>query len=300
MSTKTKTRLRGVVFDMDGTLTVPVIDFSSMYKAVLGETEYRRIRQENPSGIDILHLIESWSPDEQRKANEIILDFERLGRERLQIMPGAAELCGFLDSKKIRRGLITRNVKEAVDLYHQRFEIVFSPALSREFRPYKPDPAPLLHICSTWDVQPNEVMMVGDSLKDDVACGKRAGAFTCLLDEKGRYCSADFTELDLEPDFKGEYSVKIEVMQKEIYSVRILDSRFRVKVADFGFAKVVRKRKTVNIGVWGHRDIERLRTSMVFIALRRFFKARDFCRAPLHIALNIVVTAAACLLARQG
>ncbi|KAG6757284.1 hypothetical protein POTOM_037591 [Populus tomentosa] len=222
MSTKTKTRLRGVVFDMDGTLTVPVIDFSSMYKAVLGETEYRRIRQENPSGIDILHLIESWSPDEQRKANEIILDFERLGRERLQIMPGAAELCGFLDSKKIRfatecvlawsirevmiwsdrRGLITRNVKEAVDLYHQRFEIVFSPALSREFRPYKPDPAPLLHICSTWDVQPNEVMMVGDSLKDDVACGKRAGAFTCLLDEKGRYCSADFTELDLEPDFK--------------------------------------------------------------------------------------------------
>lgn len=202
MSTKTKTRLRGVVFDMDGTLTVPVIDFSSMYKAVLGETEYRRIRQENPSGIDILHLIESWSPDEQQKANEIILDFERLGRERLQIMPGAAELCGFLDSKKIRRGLITRNVKEAVDLYHQRFEIVFSPALSREFRPYKPDPAPLLHICSTWDVQPNEVMMVGDSLKDDVACGKRAGAFTCLLDEKGRYCSADFTELDLEPDFK--------------------------------------------------------------------------------------------------
>jgi len=142
-------------------------------------------------------------------------------------------------------------------------QIVFSPALSREFRPYKPDPAPLLHICSTWDVQPNEVMMVGDSLKDDVsdilpkfffdtlcclwclyqkdgslllrlkgwcdtiilscvgelcdqclsngwlilwlvqvACGKRAGAFTCLLDEKGRYGSADFAELDLEPDYK--------------------------------------------------------------------------------------------------
>jgi len=93
MSTKTKTRLRGVVFDMDGTLTVPVIDFSSMYKAVLGETEYRRIRQENPSGIDILHLIESWSPDQQRKANEIILDFERLGRERLQIMPGESLDC---------------------------------------------------------------------------------------------------------------------------------------------------------------------------------------------------------------
>ena len=48
-------------------------------------------------------------------------------------------------------------------------QITFSPALSREFRPYKPDPAPLLHICSAWEVQPNEVIMVGDSLKDDVS-----------------------------------------------------------------------------------------------------------------------------------
>jgi FMN phosphatase YigB (HAD superfamily) len=46
--------------------------------------------------------------------------------------------------------------------------MMFSPALSREFRPYKPDPAPLLHICSTWNIPPNEVVMVGDSLKDDV------------------------------------------------------------------------------------------------------------------------------------
>ncbi|KAH7685698.1 HAD hydrolase subfamily IA protein [Dioscorea alata] len=99
-------------------------------------------------------------------------------------MPGALELCGFLDSKKIRRGLITRNVDAAVDLFHQRFGIMFAPALSREFRPYKPDPAPLLHICSTWDVSPNEVMMIGDSLRDDVVCGRRAGA-TCWMKQGG-------------------------------------------------------------------------------------------------------------------
>lgn len=48
-------------------------------------------------------------------------------------------------------------------------QMKFTPALSREFRPYKPDPAPLLHICSTWGLPPNEVMMIGDSLKDDVS-----------------------------------------------------------------------------------------------------------------------------------
>lgn len=86
--TTPKARLRGVVFDMDGTLTVPAIDFAAMYKAVLGDDEYRRIKAENPSGIDILHHIENWSPEKQLKAYETIADYERQGLDRLQIMPG--------------------------------------------------------------------------------------------------------------------------------------------------------------------------------------------------------------------
>ncbi|KAM0899231.1 hypothetical protein ACQ4PT_021436 [Festuca glaucescens] len=194
--------LRGVVFDMDGTLTVPVIDFPAMYREVLGgEAAYAAARAAGGGAVDILHCIESWGPDEQRRAYEAIARFERDGLDRLQIMPGASELCGFLDARQIRRGLITRNVKEAVDLFHQRFGMMFVPALSREFRPYKPDPAPLLHICSTWKLSPNEVIMVGDSLKDDIVCGKRAGAFTCLLDETGRYGPHDSLPEDVKPDF---------------------------------------------------------------------------------------------------
>lgn len=44
----------------------------------------------------------------------------------------------------------------------------FWPALARDFLPFKPDPAPLLHICEAWAVQPSEVMIVGDSATDDV------------------------------------------------------------------------------------------------------------------------------------
>ena len=83
-----KARLRGVVFDMDGTLTVPVIDFPAMYRSVLGEDEYLSVKAKNPTGIDILHQIENWSPEKQRKAYETITDFERQGLDRLQIMPG--------------------------------------------------------------------------------------------------------------------------------------------------------------------------------------------------------------------
>ncbi|KAI9078827.1 hypothetical protein K1719_039285 [Acacia pycnantha] len=214
-----KSRLRGVVFDMDGTLTVPAIDFAAMYRAVLGDDEYRRVKKENPSGIDILHLIEDWDPEKQRLAYETIANYERQGLDRLQIMPGAADLCGFLDSKKLRRGLITRNVKMAVDIFQKRFGITFSPALSREFRPYKPDPAPLSHICSAWGVQPNEVIMVGDSLKDDVACGKQAGAFTCLLDQTGRYDSPEYADVEFKPDFKVTSLAEIPSILEENFEL---------------------------------------------------------------------------------
>ncbi|KAK9931312.1 hypothetical protein M0R45_018591 [Rubus argutus] len=47
--------------------------------AVLGEKDYIRIRAENLSRIDILHHIESWSPQKQQKTYETIADFEHQG-----------------------------------------------------------------------------------------------------------------------------------------------------------------------------------------------------------------------------
>lgn len=35
-----------------------------------------------------------------------------------------------------------------------------------------------------------------------VVCGKRAGAFACLLDERGRYDSQEYANVDYKPDFK--------------------------------------------------------------------------------------------------
>lgn len=81
--------LRGVVFDMDGTLTVPVIDFPAMYREVLGGDEaYAAARAAGGGSVDILHCIEGWAPDEQRRAYEVIARFEQDGLDRLQIMPG--------------------------------------------------------------------------------------------------------------------------------------------------------------------------------------------------------------------
>ena len=85
--------LRGVVFDMDGTLTVPVIDFPAMYREVLGgDAAYAAARAAGGGSIDILHCIEGWAPDKQRHAYEVIARFEKEGLDRLQIMPGERPL----------------------------------------------------------------------------------------------------------------------------------------------------------------------------------------------------------------
>ncbi|KAI5074763.1 hypothetical protein GOP47_0010724 [Adiantum capillus-veneris] len=216
MTTSLRT-LRGVIFDMDGTLTVPVIDFAQMYRDVLGPNHPRIVAG---SPIDILHEIQEWPPEKQQTAYHVITRHEQEAHERLQIMPGAVGLCSFLDSRKLRRGLITRNVKASVDLFHQRFGMKeFFPALSREFTPYKPHPAPFLHICKVWDMRPAEVMMIGDSAKDDIACGNRAGAVTCLLDLTGRY-----DDRQLSPDEQPNYRVKtLEEVQD------ILESSFELR-----------------------------------------------------------------------
>jgi HAD superfamily hydrolase (TIGR01549 family) len=59
----------------------------------------------------------------------------------------------------------------SIEFFHRHHFTLppFTPALSREFAPYKPDPASLLHIAQRWSVQPGELVMIGDSAKDDVS-----------------------------------------------------------------------------------------------------------------------------------
>lgn len=171
--------LKAVAFDMDGTLTVPVLDFAAM-----------RRRCRVPSGADILEELRLRPPEERAEAMAVIKEMELEALEKLQIAPGAAALCAHLDALRVPRGLITRNVNDSVDAFHLRLRALhdlepFSPAISRDSGlPYKPSPDPLLFCCRAWGVEPSEVLFVGDSAKDDVVTGRRAGAWTVLLDAR--------------------------------------------------------------------------------------------------------------------
>lgn len=165
--------IKGVIFDMDGTLCVSAaLDFTEMRRRVGCETA------------DILGEVDSWNEERRNAAYEIIGEMEREALKTTKLMPWALEVARELDEMGVPRALVTRNARSSVEFFHKTiWEIEpFKPALSREFKPYKPAPDSLLHICKLWGCEPSEVIMVGDSAKDDVVSGNRAGAMTILLD----------------------------------------------------------------------------------------------------------------------
>ena len=68
------TEIKGVIFDMDGTMTLPVLDFKEI-RASLGLAP----------GTDILPTVQKYSPEERAKAMAIIEEYEEDGLRKLQV-----------------------------------------------------------------------------------------------------------------------------------------------------------------------------------------------------------------------
>ena len=175
--------LRGVVFDMDGTLTVPNLDFKLMYE-----------RCGVPMSEDILEAIAKMPPADADAANAVIDEMEAEGRRTLRLMPGAAEVAAWLQAMDIPTAIVTRNTRATVDHLHDALWAPeglepFSPAITRDdanVKP-KPDPDALRVIGEAWGAPAASLAMVGDSPANDVVFGKKAGAYTALVDTGRRF-----------------------------------------------------------------------------------------------------------------
>ena len=114
----------------------------------------------------------------------------------IQSMAGAKDLVAWLSAHKILTALVTRNTQEAAMTFadlllpHQ-FDVIIGRDYSKDegasMLSNKPDPALFHHIVGKWSTNPSDMIMVGDSLVNDVAFGKAAGAATALADIGWRY-----------------------------------------------------------------------------------------------------------------
>ncbi|MFB3904905.1 MAG: HAD-IA family hydrolase [Acidobacteriota bacterium] len=191
-----KNKLSAVLFDFDGTLTVPgLLDFPKIRAAL-----------RCPDNETILEYINSLPDAERREANRILEEFEMEAAQQAVPNARAIEVLNFLKSKQIPFGIITRNRYSMVLRSLEKFEGIrredFAVILSRDdsYAP-KPDPEGIQVAAARMGVPVEEVLVVGD-FRYDIQAGERAGAITALLTngdpDHGSGCSPDYRLSDLE------------------------------------------------------------------------------------------------------
>ena len=169
--------LRGIVFDMDGTLTVPNIDFDELYRQCGVSTND-----------DILKVVkEEMSDEEAKRAWNIIDEFEAKGRTDMKLMPGTLELIDWFHAQGIPMSIVTRNTDKTLQHFFKQLSTPHTMiGLSRDNNdfPSKPHPASLIDIVQNkWSIPlpTQDVLMIGDSVSNDVVFGNTAGVATVLF-----------------------------------------------------------------------------------------------------------------------
>lgn len=156
---------RAILFDMDGTLTEPLLDFPKI-KAEMG--------------IGTKPILEALAlmPDEQRRlAEAVLVRHEDQAAACSRLNPGCSELLEKLSARGILPALITRNSRVSVRTVLERHALAIGVLVTREDAPPKPDPRPLLLACQRLGVRAADAWMVGDG-EYDVEAGIAAGIRT--------------------------------------------------------------------------------------------------------------------------
>jgi HAD superfamily hydrolase (TIGR01509 family) len=162
------------IFDLDGTLTLPVHDFA------LIRSELRI-----PDGADILGHLDSLSEHEALPLRKRLHEMETELLTRTAAATGADELLSRLASRGSRLGILTRNTRVTAisTLAAIGAEGYFDPSciIGRDDSLPKPDPEGVEKLCSGWGTPPDEAVMVGDYFFD-LQSGRAAGAATVHVD----------------------------------------------------------------------------------------------------------------------
>lgn len=168
-----------LIFDLDGTITVPVLDFNAM-RAEIGL----------PPG-PILESLEALDGAEKARALEVVHAHEERAARGSVLRFRAKETLEVLRSKGWPIGILTRNARQWANIILDTHRITVDILFAREDEPVKPSPEPILRMCAEMDCSPEASWMIGDHLMD-IECGRDAGCHTVLIigdDEPPDYAS---------------------------------------------------------------------------------------------------------------
>ena len=168
MSDLTHSLPRAILFDMDGTLTCPMLDFL-------------RIKAEMGIGNrPILEALAEMNAADRLATEAILHRHEEEAAANSMLNPGCRELLDALASRRILTALITRNSRTSVKTVLSRHQLNIEVLVTREDAAPKPDPRPLLLACQRLRINREHAWMVGDG-QYDIEAGNAAGVRTIWL-----------------------------------------------------------------------------------------------------------------------
>lgn len=175
--------LHGIIFDMDGTLTKPNVDFAAIEKEIGAKVGF------------IIDYAERSSPEERARALEILERYEAQSASESELNEGVLEMLEYISKKRLKKALLTRNSRKSVETVLRKHKLHFEFIVSREDTKPKPAPDPIFLLSKRMNIHTDHLLMVGD-YKYDIMCGKSAGTKTVLL----RY--NEYRETEVVPDFE--------------------------------------------------------------------------------------------------
>lgn len=165
--------IRGIVFDLDGTLVTSSLDFNQI-----------RLELNCPPNVDVLNFVASLPSQDRSEAEAIIHRHEVDDAEQSEWLPGAKMFVDRCLDYEIPMAILTRNSQFSSQIKIAKNSIPISLLYTRENSKPKPDPTALHEISKAFELSSREMMMVGD-YKYDLQAGRNANMSTCLVNYEG-------------------------------------------------------------------------------------------------------------------
>jgi HAD superfamily hydrolase (TIGR01662 family) len=156
-----------VIFDFDGTLTEPYLDFDALRA---------ELSVEGP----VLEAMERMDPLSREQAEATLLRYEDDAAANATLQDGALNVVDTLRDCGHPVAILTRNARRTVNLVLERHGIQVDALRTREDGAIKPSPQPVLSLCEELQAEPRQSWMVGDYLFD-IMSGRAAGTRTVLM-----------------------------------------------------------------------------------------------------------------------
>ena len=147
--------------------------------------DWKKIKEElNTQGAPILSYIQSLKEPEKSKKWTILEKFEEEATAQAVLKEGMREFLSFLESKKIKKALVTNNSRRNVDILLKKFRLKFDFILSREAGLWKPSGAPFLYVLKKLRLEKEKCCVVGDSHFDVKAAADAGIQIVFILGSK--------------------------------------------------------------------------------------------------------------------